>query len=364
MLILASIIISFVLIVLLFPFYYLGLKARKFLYDKGYLKSQKFEIPVVSIGNVTVGGTGKTPHTEMLVAALKEKYKLAVLSLGYKRKTKGFYIVQPDDDYSRCGDEPLQIKLKFPDVIVAVCKEREVAIRKLIDDYQVNFILLDDGFQYRKVTPSFNVLLVNYKRPINKDRLIPFGRLRDLASGVDRADSVIISKSPNFALEDGNEYENLALERTIKEEKRWRAALKLRNEQTLYFSTLYYREAEPVFPQFANRRYIYSKFAVCFSGIASDKEFKAQLVGSYHIEKSLKFRDHKDFSKSDINKIAKIARKQHEAVIMTTEKDSMRLRCNKNIPDDIKERMFYLPVGCKIIPKVKADAFLRLAEKM
>ena len=364
MLILAAIILAAVLVLLFFPFYYLTLVLRKRFYDKGFFKSVKFEIPVVSIGNVTVGGTGKTPHTEMLVEALKDKCKLAVVSLGYKRKTKGFYIVKAEDDYKQCGDEPLQIKRKFPDIIVAVCKQREVAIRTLIDDYGVNFILLDDGYQYRKVLPSFNTLLVSYKRPIHKDRVLPFGRLRDLASGSDRADAVIISKSPNFALEDGNELEHLAIERTAAEEVKWRSDLKLRPDQKLYFSTLYYKAPEPVFPSEANQRYVYSKFAVCFSGIASDYEFKSQLVSSYKIERSLKFPDHINFSKRSVRRIVRMARLQPEAVVMTTEKDCMRLKNNKFLPIDVKARMFYLPVGCKIIPSAKHQEFLDGVQKM
>lgn len=363
MLILLTLIILALLVLLLFPFYYLGLRIRKHLYDTGRIASKKFEIPVVCVGNITVGGTGKTPHTQMLVEALKDNFRLAVLSLGYGRKTKGFRLVEVDDDYTQCGDEPLQIKRNFPDVIVAVCKKREVAIRKLIDEYGVNYIILDDAYQYRKVTPSLNLLLVNYKRPIYRDRLIPFGRLRDLASASSRAEVVIISKSPNFAFEDGNELDHLAVERTAAEEVRWREELRLNPSQKLYFSTLYYREPEPVFPEVADRRYIYSKFAVCFSGIASDYEFKSQLVSRYEIEKSLKFPDHKNFSKRDVKRIVKFARLQPEAVIMTTEKDSMRLRFNKFLPEDVKSRMFYLPVGCRIIPKEKEEEFLHIARK-
>lgn len=363
MLILAAILLATALVLLIFPFYYLTLRVRKRLYDTGRIASQKFEIPVVCVGNITVGGTGKTPHTQMLVEALKDKYRLAVLSLGYGRKSKGFRIVEAEDDYTLCGDEPLQIKRNFPDVIVAVCKEREVAIRKLIDEYKVDYIILDDAYQYRKVAPSLNLLLVNYKRPISRDWLMPFGRLRDLVSSSSRAEVVIISKSPNFALEDGNELEHLAQERCAAEEVKWRKELKLRDAQKLYFSTLYYREPEPVFPETANRRYVYSQFAVCFSGIASDYEFKSQLVGTYQIEKSLKFLDHAHFSKRAVRKIVKLARLKPEAVVMTTEKDCMRLRNNKFLPNDVKERMFYLPVGCKIVSKEKEAEFMRIAEE-
>ena len=344
--------------ILLFP-YWLILSVRNFLYDKAILKSEKFDVPIVSIGNISVGGTGKTPHIELLLSSFQDRYKVAVVSLGYKRKTKGLYIVRENDDYTRCGDEPLQIKRKFPSVIVAVCKKREVAIRTLIEKYNVDLILLDDGYQYRKVTPQCNVLLVNYKRSITKDNLLPIGRLRDLPSQKNRADIVVISKSPNFAREDGNDYDYLAAERVKVEDKRWRKELRLKESQKLYFSTICYDELKPVFEQVENHRYVYSKFAICFSGIANDFEFKAQLVGYYTIEKNMKFADHKNYSKRDILKITKIARRLPEAVIITTEKDSVRLVTNKYIPDDIKARMFYLPLYSKIIPAVAEEDFIK-----
>ena len=148
---------------LLFP-YWLVLTIRNKLYDKGVFKSESFDIPVISVGNISAGGTGKTPHTEMIVQALKNRYRLAVVSRGYKRKSKGFHLVKATDDFSVCGDEPLQIKRKFPDVLVAVCKDRGFAIRKLKEEYGVNLVVLDDAFQYRKIKPSCSVLLVNYNR--------------------------------------------------------------------------------------------------------------------------------------------------------------------------------------------------------
>ena len=361
MLILLTICAIILTLLVLLP-YYVALHIRKYLYDKEICKSHTFEIPVISVGNITVGGTGKTPHVEMLVSKLKERYKLAVLSLGYKRKTKGFYIVNENDTYIKCGDEPLQIKSKFPDVIVAVCKKREVAIRKLIDEYGVNCVILDDGLQYRKVQPSTNLLLVKYSRPINKDKVFPFGHLRDLFSQSKRVDAVIVSKSPNFAYEDGNEYDYLAQERTAVEEVKWRKDLKLRDDQRLFFSIQVFSSPLPIFPNLENRRYIYSKFAICFSGIASDKEFISQLAMNYCVEGNLKFADHRQFSKSDIARIVKMAQKQPEAVIITTEKDSMRIKDNKWLPDEIKTRMFYLPVSCKIIPQKKMDELIEITQ--
>ncbi len=347
--------------ILLFP-YWLILLIRNRLYNKRF-NNYQFNIPIINVGNITVGGTGKTPHTEMLINSLKENYKIGVVSLGYKRKTKGYREVQFTDDYTLCGDEPLQIKKKFPDVVVAVCKEREYAIKKIIDDYGVNLIILDDAYQYRKIVPSCNILLINNNRTIVGDNLLPIGRLRDLPEGVKRADITIITKCPNFCLEDGFENNALGLQIADKEEEKWRKELNLSPEQRLYFSTLYYHQAQPVFCDVCNVRYLYSKFAIYFSGIAMDHEFKSYLVSKYKIGGSIKFSDHKNFSKSDIKKIVKLARKLPEAAIITTEKDSIRLSNNKYIPEDIKTRMFYLPIACKIIPESKRNEFLNIVTK-
>ena len=209
---------------LLFP-YWLTLAIRNKLYDKGVLKSESFDIPVISVGNISVGGTGKTPHTEMLVSLLSGKYRIAVISRGYKRKSKGYHEVKATDDFSLCGDEPLQIKRKFPQIIVAVCKDRALAIRKVTEEYGVNLIILDDAFQYRKIKPSCNILLVNYNRTIAGDNLLPIGRLRDLASQVKRADAVIITKCPDFGEFDGNQDEAKGLEAIAEQEKKWRKNL-------------------------------------------------------------------------------------------------------------------------------------------
>ena len=344
---------------LLFP-YWLTLAIRNKLYDKGVLKSESFDIPVISVGNISVGGTGKTPHTEMLVSLLSGKYRIAVISRGYKRKSKGYHEVKATDDFSLCGDEPLQIKRKFPQIIVAVCKDRALAIRKVTEEYGVNLIILDDAFQYRKIKPSCNILLVNYNRTIAGDNLLPIGRLRDLASQVKRADAVIITKCPDFGEFDGNQDEAKGLEAIAEQEKKWRKNLRLRDDQPVFFSTAEFCQAVPVFPGECNVRYLYSKFAVAFTGIADDRQFRSQLVATHQVEEVLKFSDHKNFTRSDIKKIEAMARNQKEAAVITTEKDSMRLKTNKYLSAELKERLFALPVGCRIITKAKREEFLNM----
>ena len=344
---------------LLFP-YWLILAIRNRLYDKGLFKSEKFDIPVISVGNISVGGTGKTPHTEMLVSLLKNSYRVAVISRGYKRKSKGYHEVKVTDDFTMCGDEPLQMKRKFPDVVVAVCKDRAQAIRKVREDFGVNLVILDDAYQYRKIIPSCNILLVNYNRTIAGDNLLPVGRLRDLPSQTKRADAVIITKCPDFGYFDGAENEEKGLEAIAEQEKIWRKNLGSRQEQPLFFSTAEYCQAVPVFPGICNVRYLYSKFALAFTGIADDTQFRSQLVATHQVGEVLKFPDHKNFSRGDIRKIEAMARRQQEAAIITTEKDSMRLKTNKYLSQELKERLFALPVGCRIITRAKREEFLKI----
>ena len=381
---------------LLFP-YWAVLAIRNYLYDSGIIKSVKCDVPVISVGNITVGGTGKTPHTEMLVRLLNgcrrgdaagngtcngdvsgnktcksdaadndtdrgsgdgnEICKVGVISRGYKRKTKGYRAVGPSDDFLLCGDEPLQIKRKFPDVDVAVCANRVKAVQKIVADCGVNLVILDDAFQYRKIIPSHSILLVNYYNSIAGDNLLPVGTLRDLPSQINRADIVIVSKSPDFGDYDGEDNPEMAAAAVEQEEKKWRKELGIKPEQKLYFSTVSYLEAKPVFPQDADSRYLYSKFAMLFSGIANDTDIRRQLVGKYRIVDSLKFKDHKNYSKFDIREISSMARRQPAAVIMTTEKDSVRLLNNDKVPADIRKRLFYLPIEVRIIPQSKMSEF-------
>lgn len=348
---------------LLFP-YWCILAIRNKLYDKGIFKSESFDIPVVSVGNISAGGTGKTPHTEMIVQALKSRYRVAVVSRGYKRKSKGFRLVKATDDFTVCGDEPLQMKKKFPDVLVAVCKDRGEAIRKLKDEYGVNLVVLDDAFQYRKIRPSCNVLLVNYNRTIEKGNLLPIGNLRDLPSQTKRADVVVVTKCPDFSIFDGNQDEEHGMETVKEQETVWRKSLGLSENQPVFFSTAVLQQALPVFPGLCNKRYMYSKFAVAFTGIADDTLFRSQLVSTHKLEEVLKFADHRNFSRSDIRKIEAMAQRQKEAAVITTEKDSMRLKTNKYISDELKERLFALPVGARIIPEGKREEFFKTIASM
>lgn len=322
---------------LLFP-YYLTLKIRNHLYDTGKLKSTRYDIPVLSVGNIAAGGTGKTPMVELMLKILSEKSKVAVLSRGYKRKSKGFRLVNCDDSAEIVGDEPLQIKRKFPQAIVAVDIERTNAIEQLLSLNQSerpDIILLDDAMQYRKLIPSETFALVDYNRPLFKDELLPIGRLRDIPDQIRRAETVILTKSPEYL----NEWEI----------GRARQANRLRPEQNLYFTKLHYCTPKAVFEGIGDNHYIYSKEVFLFSGIADDKLILLHLSEKYEWIAHKRFSDHHSFTKHDINSLRRFAQKHPRTLLLTTEKDAQRLLHRDNLGDDVKKRLFYLPVETEFL---------------
>ena len=267
--------------------YKLVLALRNLMYDKGWKKSHEAHVPTVCVGNITVGGTGKTPHTEMILRKLLGSdswgsRQLAVLSRGYKRKSHGFQVAGTDASARQMGDEPLQMARKFPMVTVAVDKNRIHGCEQLSG---VDLIILDDAFQYRRLRPTLNIVLVDYNRPIFEDRLMPWGHLRDLPSQLKRAQVVIVSKSP--------------AELDQVERGEWRSRLNLREDQELYFTTVSYCPPEPVFPE-ADPHYIYSKRLVLVSGIANNAQLRMYISDTYKMVEKLEFPDHHRFTSSDI----------------------------------------------------------------
>ena len=344
--------------ILLFP-YWMALKARHFLYDKGIKKSHTFPVPTICIGNITVGGTGKTPHTEMVIRMLQDKYRIAVLSRGYKRKTKGFRIAQDGDTYAHIGDEPLQIKHKFPHITVAVCEDRCKGIEQLLalpepadgtaGPFRPQLIILDDAFQHRRVKPSHSIVLMNWHNPIFSDNLLPIGRLRDLPEQIKRANTVIVTKSPLFGEHDGFIDQELAAQQIAPVEKEWRKKLQLGDHQKLLFSSIFYGNPAPVSNE-ADMRYLHSSSAIFFTGIASDTEFRNHILGKHKVLDSIKFPDHCNFSKGDIKEINLWAAQYPRSVVYTTEKDSKRLISNPYLSEDLKKRLFFIPIEVQTIP--------------
>ena len=364
--------------ILLFP-YWLSLKLRHFLYDAGLKKVRSADVPTICIGNITVGGTGKTPHTEMLIRTLLQDEEwggknLAVLSRGYKRKTKGFQQVTADGSAIAYGDEPLQIKKKFPGITVAVDGNRiegcdflahpeklqsSKKARKCIDKElpASDLIILDDAFQHRSLKPTLSIVLVDYNRPIFKDHLLPFGRLRDLPQRIAAADIVIVSKCPNEvnAWEKCTWAENLGIMNF--DATSCSGTRRNGKKQHIFFSTITYDAAEAVFPE-GNPRYIYTNRLVLFSGIANDAPLLSYLSSDYKIVRHFKFPDHHKFSRADIGTIASAAKEFPTSVLMTTEKDCQRIRDCKKIKEELKQRMFYSPIKTAFLTENEKEKFV------
>lgn len=333
--------------------YRLILALRHFAYDKGWKKTAKADVPTICVGNITVGGTGKTPHTEMILRKLLYSARwgdkqLAVLSRGYKRKSRGFQIAGPDATAALVGDEPLQMARKFPMVAVAVDKNRIHGCEQLsqikpgLGFTAPSAIILDDAFQYRKLTADLTIVLVDYSRPVFEDRLMPWGNLRDFPSQLKRAQIVIVSKCP--------------AELDPVEREEWRNRLKLTGEQQLFFSTVSYCQPEPVFPE-ADAHYLYSHRLVLVSGIANNTPLRMYLSDTYKLVQRLDFPDHHRFSAGDIRSIASAIKANPTACLMTTEKDAQRLRDCKNVPEAIRQRLFFVPIQATFLTPEEEAAF-------
>lgn len=311
-------------------------------FDLGILKEKKFPIPIISVGNITVGGTGKTPHIEYLIRLLEKDFKLALLSRGYKRKSKGFILADDLSDAEMIGDEPCQIKKKFPHIIVAVDADRRNGITKIIGSFKdIDLILLDDAYQHRYVKPGLNILLIDFNRPISRDFLLPSGQLREPVSAIKRADMVLITKSPeNFTSSKQVEFvHNLNI--------------KLLNKT--YFTIVSGDMLLPVFKDNndINISSLYnSKPSVLLvSGIANPKALKQMIMNISHLITEMHFPDHHFFTSKDISNI-KLAFEQMrgtEKILITTEKDAVRFQKFSNLPPELKNRMFYVPIKIEFL---------------
>ncbi|WP_304063528.1 tetraacyldisaccharide 4'-kinase [Hoylesella loescheii] len=316
--------------------YGLGVGFRNLLFKLGILKSRAFDIPVISVGNITVGGSGKTPHVEYLVSLLKDKLKVAVLSRGYKRKSKDYVLADNDSTMSQIGDEPYQIKQKFPDIYVAVDKKRTRGIDRLTSDgltKDVDVILLDDAYQHRYVKPGVSILLIDYHRLIIYDKLLPAGCLREPQEGKSRADIVIITKCPK----DLRPMEYRVLMK----------ALDLFPYQSLYFTTLAYDNLKQVYgtSSIALNSLPKSCNVLLLTGIASPKQMQHDLEVYNCNLHLLAFPDHHNFSKKDVREInSKFAALPSPKIIITTEKDASRIKFVEGLEDEVKESMYALPI--------------------
>ncbi len=335
---------------LLYPLswlYGIAVYIRNQAYDLNIFKSREFDVPVISIGNITVGGTGKTPHVEYLVSILSEKFEVATLSRGYKRKTKGFRWVETDSTAIEVGDEPLQIKNKFPDVAVTVCENRVDGVEKLLEPENgkvPDVVLLDDAFQHRRITPGLNILLIDYNRQIKSDKLLPVGRLREGVSQMRRANIIIFTKCPD---------EVTPIMRRILQND-----VGLLPYQKLYFTKLEYDNLQPVFlaKSLGKAFYEEKKYSILLvTGIASPQLIRNYLKQFSNTIESLVFPDHHNYSTQDIRTIIDkfAALNKGNAIIITTEKDSMRFKDFKELPDDLRNALYYLPVKVDFLEQEK-----------
>ena len=311
--------------------YGLGVSIRNRLFNLGLLESKEFDVPIICIGNITIGGTGKTPHTESIINVLQKDHRVACLSRGYKRKTSGYILATENSTADEIGDEPKQIKNKFPDITVAVDADRVRGVKKLQQlPNPPDIIILDDGFQHRYVKADINILLIDYNRPIYKDHLLPLGRLREHHSALERANYVIITKCPSniTPIEKRIIYKNL----------------KLKAYQELLFTTMKYGEITPLD---GKSKYLKNNNSVvlCVTGIAQPAPYQEHLKTLFGQVSFLTFPDHHRFTNNDIQKIIQEFNKidQPDKYIFTTEKDATRL-VSYEFPDEIRERMFYIPI--------------------
>ena len=315
---------------LLYPFslLYGGITfLRNKLYDKGILKSNSYNLPVIAVGNLSVGGTGKTPLVEYLIKLLGKEYQIATLSRGYKRSSKGFQLLKGTETAAEVGDEPLQFKKKFPEIQVAVDESRSHGIEQLLQQkISPEVILLDDAFQHRQVKAGFYILLTPYQNLYLKDLLLPAGDLREARSGAKRANVVIVTKCP----------ENLSREK----QERISQELKLQPGQQLYFSSITY--FDEVFGKNRNFKLkeLQKRHFSLVTGIANPAPLVAYLKEQGLDFEHKAFPDHHNFSVSEIKEL------QSRDLILTTEKDYMRL---KN--DISEENLFYLPIQIRFLNK-------------
>lgn len=322
---------------------------RNNFFDWGILPSEQFPVPVICVGNLAVGGTGKTPHTEFIVRLLREKYRIAVLSRGYKRKTKGFVLATPTSTSYEIGDEPYQIYSKYPDILVAVDADRRNGIRRLLalkEPPQV--ILLDDAFQHRYVTPSLSIVLTEYDRPFYTDSLLPYGRLRESKYGVQRSDVVVVTK----CCRDIKPIEYRIMEKNMC----------LTAHQVVFFTLVMYGEMKAVFPKEADPWSLLDirkdDSVLLIAGIVSPDGFIREMKKYTQHVIPMVYPDHHFFNEQDIAKIEQTFQNIQSLgkVIVMTEKDAARFKGIRDlIPESIRRVMYALPITVDFCTRTKDE---------
>ena len=331
---------------------------RNWMFDNHILSHTEYDVPVIGVGNITVGGTGKTPHVEMIVESLSFDYNIAVLSRGYKRKTKGFLLANSTSTPDSIGDEPLQIYHKYGmRVKVAVCESRKKGIAELMRQFpNIQLIVLDDAFQHRYVKPKVSILLTDFNRPIYKDHLLPLGRLRENWHQSERADVVMVTKCPE--------------DMTPLQKRLEHTHLEIRPYQSLFFSTIKYGALIPVFPEEnpynVNLHALTEKDTVLLlTGIANPRGFVRHFKQYAFRVVVAHYPDHHDFTRQDLHGLEEKFDKMtgERKMIITTEKDAMRLAYNPYFPDRLKPLTFYIPIAIRVLPGAGGADFIEDLKK-
>lgn len=309
---------------------------RHKLFDLKILKSVEFDIPIICVGNITVGGTGKTPHVEYLIRELSPFYNIAVLSRGYKRKTKGFVLATEKSTSKQVGDEPKQIKLKFPAIPVAVCERRVQGVEHLREIHpEVNLVLLDDAFQHRYIESWANVILMDYSCPTYEDSLLPMGRLRDLKSSLSKAQFIIVTKCPP-------NIKPIDMRVVLKH-------LNLYPYQSLFFTRVVSLAPKPIY-EGIGKPLKRGQDVVVMSAIANPTNLIEEAKQDFNVVDVLRYPDHYSYKKRDLASMANALEKGNsDTVILTTEKDAVKLAGGKKIPENIRKRLYYIPIRVEFV---------------
>lgn len=317
---------------------------RNQFFDWKILPQHSFDVPVVVVGNLAVGGTGKTPHTEYIIEHLRHSFHIAVLSRGYKRKTKGFVLAAPETQPSEIGDESYQIYHKFDKkVIVAVCEDRVEGIKELLRLFpDINLVLLDDAFQHRYVKPTVSIVLTEYNRPLHKDKMLPYGRLREPLRGIMRANMVVATKCPDSMTD---------LSYTL-----FKKDLDLFPYQDVFFSKYSYQHLVPMFPDHSTSVPSLawmeeSDSVLAVAGVENPRPFIRYLKSFMPRVRVNIYSDHHAFSQKDMDVLLKRYETMpgHTRIMVTTEKDAVRMIANPNFPEKLKAVSYYLPVKVEFI---------------
>ncbi|RAW01324.1 tetraacyldisaccharide 4'-kinase [Pseudochryseolinea flava] len=324
--------------VLLFPFallFDLITRIRNYAYDRGLKPAVRFDIPVICVGNLAVGGTGKTPMIEHLIRMLRPQHRIATLSRGYGRNTKGFRLASSADNASTLGDEPFQMYLKFGDqVSVAVGEDRAFAIPHIIQAQEEapTVVLLDDAFQHRRVVPKFSIILTDFTKPFYNDYVLPAGRLREAARGARRADAIVITKCPS----------DLTEETMIEMEHEVRRYA----DKPVFFTKIHYGEVVPFAGGIGKS---INPDVILVTGIANAQPMKQYVQQQYRLIEHVERPDHYDYNTKDFEELESLLKKHPKASILTTEKDMVKLRSASFSGKNTQLPMFYLPIETEFI---------------